>query len=132
MNINIIKETLEKVIDPTLKKTLEETEGIKHLNYDEETKIVTAIIAIGKKDPDIEKDIRREIAKIVKLDLGCNGLKLEIEEHKVYNGITRRPITFIGIASGKGEVGKSTVTANLAYRFMKKGFMTMILKFLII
>lgn len=122
MNINIIKETLEKVIDPTLKKTLEETEGIKHLNYDEETKIVTAIIAIGKKDPDVEKDIRREIAKLVKLDLGCNGLKLEIEEHKVYNGITRRPVTFIGIASGKGGVGKSTVTANLAYRFMKKGY----------
>ena len=78
MNINIIKETLEKVIDPTLKKTLAETEGIKHLNYDEETKIVTVIIAVGKKDPEVEKNIRREIAKIIKLDLGCNGLKLEI------------------------------------------------------
>ena len=122
MQINTIKEALEKVIDPTLKKSLAETEGIKHLNYDEETKIVTAIIAIGKKDPDIEKEFRREIAKIIKLDLGCNGLKLELEEHKVYNGITRRPVTFIGIASGKGGVGKSTVTANLAYRFMKKGY----------
>ncbi len=122
MDLITIKEHLEKVIDPTLKKTLLETEGIKHLNFDEETGIVTAIIAIGKLGTDDEKNFRREIAKIIKLDLGCNGIKLEIEEHKVYNGITRRPITFIGIASGKGGVGKSTVTANLAYRFMKKGF----------
>ena len=122
MDLNIIKEHLEKVIDPTLKKTLKDTEGIKHLNYDAETGIVTAIIAIGKLGTDEEKSFRREIAKIIKLDLGCNGIKLEVEEHKVYNGITRRPITFIGIASGKGGVGKSTVTANLAYRFMKKGY----------
>ena len=122
MDLNIIKEHLEKVVDPTLKKTLKDTEGIKHLNYDDETGIVTAIIAIGKLGTEEEKSFRREIAKIVKLDLGCNGIKLEVEEHKVYNGITRRPITFIGIASGKGGVGKSTVTANLAYRFMKKGY----------
>ena len=122
MDLNIIKEHLEKVVDPTLKKTLKDTEGIKHLNYDDETGIVTAIIAIGKLGTEEEKSFRREIARIVKLDLGCNGIKLEVEEHKVYNGITRRPITFIGIASGKGGVGKSTVTANLAYRFMKKGY----------
>ena len=39
MDLNIIKEHLEKVVDPTLKKTLKDTEGIKHLNFDEETGI---------------------------------------------------------------------------------------------
>lgn len=121
-NLEELREQLENLIDSTLKKTLKETEGIKHLSYDDKSEIVTAIIAIGKLGGNEEKEIRRSIATIVKINMGCKGLKLELEEHKVYNGITRRPVTFIGIASGKGGVGKSTVTANLAYRFMKKGY----------
>ena len=120
-DLNKLKELLENIVDHSLKKTLKETEGIKHLSHDEDSNIVTIIIAMGKTNGEEEKTLRREVAKIVKLDMGCSGLKLQTEEFKVYNGITKRNIAFIGIASGKGGVGKSTVTANLAYRFHKKG-----------
>jgi len=121
-DIERVKTQLSSLIDETLKKTLKETNGIKHISYDEESDILTLIVAVGKAGGETEKLFRRKIAQIVKIDNKISGLKLVVEEHKTYEGITKRPITFIGIASGKGGVGKSTVCANLAYRLMKKGF----------
>lgn len=34
--------------------------------------------------------------------------------------ITQKPIHFIGIISGKGGVGKSSIAANIAYRMAKR------------
>ncbi len=121
MTMEQLKLQLEQIFDPSLGKTLKESYGIKHIGYDEEKDVVTLIISIGKLGDDNEKAIRRQIARVVKIDCGFSGLRLQLEESKIYNSITKKDIKFIGIISGKGGVGKSNVAANIAYRLIKKG-----------
>lgn len=116
-----IRLELEKLIDPSLKMSLKQSEGIKHIGYDEEHDLVTLIIAIGKKSDQAERSLRMDVTKLIKQTLGHKGLKLEIEENKKIESITKGKCTFIGITSGKGGVGKSTVVVNIANRLMKKG-----------
>ena len=121
MTMDELKLQLEQIVDTTVGKTLKESYGIKHIGYDEENDVVTLIVSIGKLGDDSEKMIRRQIARVVKIDCGFKGLRLQLEESKIYNSITKKDIKFIGIISGKGGVGKSNVAANIAYRLTKKG-----------
>ena len=95
--INKIRTEIEKIIDPSLKKPLKETEGIKHIGYDAESDVVTLIVGVGEKTPELEKDLKLTITKLVKLDLGHKGIKLQIEEHRQYNSIVNSSVRFIGI-----------------------------------
>lgn len=121
---DIIRTKIEQVIDPTLKKSLKETGGIKHIGYDDEKDVVTLIIAMGQLGGTAEKELQRAITKIIKIDLGHAGVKLQFEEFKKINSITNSSVIFIGIVSGKGGVGKSSIAANIAYRLTKKGHKT--------
>ena len=121
MTIEELKSRLEQIVDPNVGLTLKETKSIKHIGYDEEKDVVTLIVSIAKLGGDNETMIRRAIARVVKLDCNYKGLRLQIEESKVYNSITKKNAKFIGIISGKGGVGKSSIAANIAYRLSKKG-----------
>lgn len=121
MTLDELRSLLENLIDPSLGKTLKETDGIKHLGYDGKKDVIVLIVAMGKLGDIEEKSLRRRIARLVKIDCGYTGLKLQMEEIKVLNSIARSKIKFIGIISGKGGVGKSTVTGNIANRLAKKG-----------
>lgn len=121
MTLDELRSLLENLIDPSLGKTLKETDGIKHLGYDDKKDVIVLIVAVGKLGDIEEKSLRRRIARLVKIDCGYTGLKLQMEEIKVLNSIARSKIKFIGIISGKGGVGKSTVTGNIANRLAKKG-----------
>lgn len=121
MNNEEIIKRLEELVDPTLKMTLKESQGVKHVNIDKDSDIVTVIVNIGKLGGDEEKQLRREIARVVKLDCNHKGLRLQMEENKISNSIVKKDITFIGIISGKGGVGKSSIAANIAYSLKRKG-----------
>ena len=53
--IEQIRTALEQIIDPSLKQTLKDTGGIKHIGYDNEKDVVVLIIAMGRKGGENEK-----------------------------------------------------------------------------
>ena len=110
-----VKEQVNKLVDPSCDKTFGETGGVKHLEVDIIRNTVTIIIGLDKLDEDHKKKVTRELAKLIKLDLGFTGIKTDFQLNKRDTSILAREVKYIGIASGKGGVGKSTVTANLAY-----------------
>lgn len=102
-------------------ETILETGEIKHLVINETQSLVTVLIEAPAMDAKAKKGLTRAIAKIVKVDFGYEGLKLSIDEHTtqapVVNGMTK----FITVTSGKGGVGKSTVSANIAVSLARLG-----------
>jgi len=114
-----IRSRIETLTDPSRGTTLKETNAIKHIGIDEEKNAVVLLVEIGVKSPEFTAVLTRQIAKIVKLDFGFAGVVIEFEQMRI-PGLGKQ-LKILGIASGKGGVGKSTVTANLAIALRESG-----------
>ncbi len=123
-----IKEAIESIVDPSNGQTLKDNHAIQFIDITEDHK-VSLILGIHKVDEDTKKKLNRALAKVIKLDLGYQGLKITFEALKKQGSVVdeKREITYIGVASGKGGVGKSTVAANLAVALSRIGKKTAII-----
>jgi ATP-binding protein involved in chromosome partitioning len=113
-----LRQQIESVIDPGFHLPLKDVVGIKKLVIGT-TGIVECEIYL-KNPKEHETKLKIELIKLVKVTCGFPGIKLNFFPSEfILEG--EKTITYIGIISGKGGVGKSTVTAQLALAFNSLG-----------
>ncbi len=112
-----LKARLEEVIDPGFNRPLREVNGIKKLVVGP-TGVVELEVFVRDKTK-YEQTFKIQLVKLIKIELGFPGVKVTIFESEfVPEG--EKVIVYLAIASGKGGVGKSTVTANLAQALVRQ------------
>ena len=135
--IDELTNALTTVQDPELHRSITElgmVEELAEVNGDVSIKILLTISGCPMQDRlrgDITTALKNvEGVKTVELAFGVMSQEQRDHVKKVVRGGREKTITFaqpesltrvIGIASGKGGVGKSSVTANLGVAFAKKG-----------